>query len=466
MADLSHLAPLDLGGARRIHLVGVAGAGMSALAKLLSQSGLEVSGSDLRDGIDLRSLADLGITTWAGHRPDLLAGVDLVVASSAVPEDDPELVAAADLDVPVWRRPDLLNAISRAIPTLGATGTHGKTTTTAFLALGARAAGLDPSFVIGGELVDLATNAHRGSSPLLVLEVDEAFGTFEHLTLAGLVVTNIEAEHLDYFGTVEAMESSFLRVASSVRGPVVCCVDDPGAARIRTAIGAIGYGFSTESDWRIAGLVEGEGSVELKLVGKGREIAVHVPRRGRHVAANAAGAISLLAELGLDPALAAAAIANFRGVKRRFEHRGTVAGVTFIDDYAHHPTEVAATIAEARHRPGRLWAVFQPHLYSRTERLHRQFGQALAAADRVVVTDVYAAREAPIPGVSGELVAAAAQRLGAEVSYVAHRSEVAELVAAEVAPGDTVLSMGAGDITLLATELGALLGLRHRRPER
>jgi UDP-N-acetylmuramate--alanine ligase len=431
---------------------------MSALAKLLFQGGVEVSGSDLRDSIELHALSDLGIATWPGHHPDRIGPVDLVVASSAVPLGDPELEAARRQGTPVLMRPDLLAELTRSVRTIGPTGTHGKTTTTALLVLAARACGLDPSFVVGGEMIDVATNAHRGVDPLLVLEVDEAFGTFERLTLAGLIVTNVEADHLDYFGSVERMEATYHDVAARVDGPVLTCVDDPVASRIMTEIGATGYGFGEAARWRIEDLDLRAAAVGFRLHGPGGPTEVHVPRPGRHLAVNAAGAVALLGELGYDPQRAAAGMARFRGVRRRFEHRGTVAGVTLIDDYAHHPTEVRATLAAARAAdPKRLWAVFQPHLYSRTEQMHREFGEALAAADEVMVTDVYAAREAPIPGVTGELVADAARGAGGKVAYVAHRADLAAELARQIRPGDLVVTMGAGDITVVPTELAALL---------
>lgn len=463
MAEPINLDLLD--GRRRLHLVGVAGAGMSALAKLTHQAGLVVSGSDLRGGIELATLADLGVSTWAGHRPEMVAGVDLVVASSAVPDSDPELVAAIAAGIEVWRRPRLLETITDNLPTIGPTGTHGKTTTSALLVMGLRGTGIDPSFVVGGELLDLGTNAHLGSDPPLVLEVDEAFGTFELLTLKGLVVTSVEAEHLDYFETLDRMEETFVDVSRRVEGPVLCCIDDPGALRVAQRTRSLTYGFDRRADWRLSGLVESANEVRFRLEppGHGTPVLgdVRIPRPGRHVALNAGGALALLTELGHDPVRAAAGMAEFNGVRRRFELRGTVGGVTLIDDYAHHPTEVATMIRTARsggHR--RIWAVFQPHLYSRTQALHQAFGSALALADRVVVTDVYASREAPIPGVTGDLVAAAARRSGAEVVYIPHRSDVAEHLAPELEPGDLVLTMGAGDITLLPTELAALLSGR------
>ena len=436
---------------------------MSALAKLLVQSGITVSGSDLRDGLELKALADLGVDTWAGHKPERVADVDLVVASSAIPDSDPELENARARQLLVWKRPDLLDGITSFVPTIGPTGTHGKTTTTAMLVLAARAVGLDPSFVVGGELVDLGTNAHRGEDPLLILEVDEAFGTFERVHLDGLVVTSVEPEHLDYFETAAAMEATYAKVAAGVNGPVLFCVDDPGSKRVMTAsfqgrARVVGYGFGPEASWRVHDLVLEPGSVRFELAGPGTRLTVNIPRPGRHIASNAAGALALLAEMGHDPQKAAAGLGDFHGVRRRFEHRGTVAGVTMIDDYAHHPTEVETMVKvalAAGHR--RVVAVFQPHLYTRTELLYREFGLALAAADCVVVTDVYAAREAPIPGVTGEMIANAVPGKAGGVFYAPHRADLAALLAELVAPGDLVLTMGAGDITLVPTELAALL---------
>ncbi|MGH8923212.1 MAG: UDP-N-acetylmuramate--L-alanine ligase [Acidimicrobiia bacterium] len=456
----------ELAGRRRIHLVGVAGAGMSALAKLLHQarkdrdSSWKITGSDLRAGIELGGLAALGIETWSGHQPQWVEGAELVVASSAVPESDPELARARQLGIPIWRRPELLSALTAAVPTVGATGTHGKTTTTALLILGARELGLDPSFVVGGDLVDLATNAHYGQSPLFILEVDEAFGTFESVTLTGLIVTSMEPEHLDFFGTAAEMEAAFGRVTAAVSGPVLCCADDDGAMRLCRDIGGITYGFENKSDWSISSLQLSSEATEFDLMSSklGEAIPVRVRRPGRHVALNAAAVLALLGELGYDPTEAVAGLARFNGVKRRFENRGIVKGVKFIDDYAHHPTEVAATIAAARlQRPRRLWAVFQPHLYSRTEALYSDFGQALTGGDRVLVTDVYAARELPVAGVTGELVAQAARDAGANVLYVPHRSEIASALASLLTDGDLVLTMGAGDITHLPTEVQTLL---------
>lgn len=435
---------------------------MNPLARLLAGRGYEVSGSDLRSSEVMARLSDVGVDVWAGHDADRMRDAELVVASSAVPDSDAELEIARASGIPVWRRPDLLEGITRQIATIGPTGTHGKTSTTAMMVLGARAAGADPAFVVGGEVLSLRTNAGSGSDDLFILEVDEAFGTFESVHLEGLVVTNVEAEHLDHFGSYEELEAAFTRVVRGVDGPVVVCADDPGAALIAARTGAMTYGAGQDVTWHMTDITPSAGAVRFRLDGPMGSVVVDVPQPGIHQARNAAGALALLAHRGFDLEAAASGVAGFDGVKRRFELKGIVDGVTVIDDYAHHPTEVAATLRAARvGDSGRLWAVFQPHLYSRTERLAGDFGLALALADRVVVTDVYGAREVPRPGVTGRLVADAATRAGApSVDYVPHRSELAGFLAERVEAGDRVLTLGAGDITVVPEELLVLLAGR------
>ena len=449
----------DVSSYRHIHLVGIGGAGMSALAKLLAGRGHTITGSDLRPSLALASLSDIGLDVWDGHRPEMMSSVNLVVASSAVPETDPEILAAKGADVPVWKRPDLLDAITSAIPTIGPTGTHGKTSSTGMMVAALRSTGLDPSFVVGGDLIDLRTNAVAGTDDLLVLEVDEAFGTFERINLIGLQVTSVEPEHLDHFGTFAQLEAAFLRVIRGVSGPVVACADDPGAARLADTAGALTYGIEMDADYRILDFTPSSESVAFRMEGRGAMVDVSVPRPGVHMARNAAGVLALLHVLGHDVESAAQGLRAFHGVRRRFEHRGTVGGVTIVDDYAHHPTEVAATLQAARQSaPVRLVAVFQPHLYSRTEMLHHDFGVALSLADVVVVTDVYGAREQPQPGVTGRLVADAATTAGsAEVVYVPHRADLAGVLAEVCRSGDMVVTMGAGDITTVPAELIAEL---------
>ncbi|HET9260656.1 MAG TPA: UDP-N-acetylmuramate--L-alanine ligase [Acidimicrobiia bacterium] len=445
-----------------IHLVGAGGSGMSAIARFLVGRGQMLSCSDLRAGASLNALADLSVPVYVGHHPEAAVGAELVVASSAVPDYDEELEAARAAGVPVWRRPQLLEAITTEIPTIGATGTHGKTTTTAMLITALRAAGFDPSFIVGGDLVELGTGGHFGTTDLLVLEADEAFRTFESLRLRGLVITNVEHEHVDHFGSEDDLRASFSKVAGAVTGPVLVCADDIGAREVGEGVNASTYGSRSDSDWTVKDLGIDETAVSFHLEGPiGERVGVRLSPPGRHIALNAAGSIALLASLGYKLSSVAAGMSGFQGVGRRWEHRGTVDGVVLYDDYAHHPTEVAAVLETAASiAPGRIWAVFQPHLYSRTERFSEEFGQALARADEVVVTDVFGAREEPVPGITGELVADATRRAGTSVHYIPHRNDLAEYLAPRVRSGDLVLSLGAGDITLLHTELAPLLGER------
>jgi len=449
----------ELVAGRRVHLIGAGGIGMSGLAKILAQAGHQVSGSDLKPSHALSALEGAGVEIWIGHRPESAPSWDLVVASSAVPARDPEIAAARSAGVEVWERPRLLSEITDRLRTIGVTGTHGKTTGSAMLLAALRALGRDPSFMVGGELVDLNTNAHLGEEDLFVLEVDEAFGTFLAVHLSGLVVTNVEADHLDHYRTVANLEAAFHEVAAAVRGPVVACVDDEGARRLAGAVpGVIGYGTAADAVWRIRDLTHGASSVRFGLHGPAASVDVTVPKPGDHVARNAAGVLALLGELGLDVVTAAEGLSGFAGVRRRFEVRSRVGGVTVVDDYAHHPTEVAATIAAATlGHPGRVVAVFQPHRFTRTAEHGAKLGAALRGAQHAVVTDVYAAGEAPIPGVTGRMVAEAAAASGVETTYVARRSDVAAAVASLVRPGDLVLLMGAGDITLVGDELPPLL---------
>ncbi len=445
---------------RRIHLVGAGGAGIGPLAKLLAAMGHRVTGSDLVAGPSLDDLERRGVETWQGSRPKRMAACDLVVASSAVPGDDPELVGARRAGVPVWDRPQLLAEITSRIPTMGATGTHGKTTSTALAVAATRSIGLDPSFIVGGDLMGTGDNAHLGTDDLLVLEADEAFETFAFLTFCALMVTNVDSDHLDHYGSREHLEQVFRSVVERVDGPVVIGVDDPGGRRLARRTGRPGYGTSPDAEWRITDLVPGPFEVSFRLAGRFPPATVTVGRPGVHTARNACGVLALLVELGHDPRAALDGLSGFGGVKRRLELRAIESGVTVIDSYAHHPTEVAADLeAVAPLERESLWAVFQPHLYSRTEALATEFGAALASADRVVVTDVYGSRETPVDGVTGCLVADAARSGRVAVDYVPRLADVADFVAERVRPGDLVLTLGAGDVTTVADELVQRLGV-------
>ncbi|MDH3259745.1 MAG: UDP-N-acetylmuramate--L-alanine ligase [Acidimicrobiia bacterium] len=454
---------VDFGSTLKIHVVGAGGVGMSGLAKLLSQMGHSLTGSDLKMSPTLASLADLGMEVWSGSRPAAMLGLDLVVASSAIPATDPEVVAAREYGIDVWERPRLLTELTARLPTIGATGTHGKTTSTAMLIAALRATGLDPSFVVGGEVTDLRANASLGEDDLLVLEVDEAFGTFLDLSIKGLMVTNVEPDHLDYYHSVDRLEDAFVEVVRSVDGPVVVGVDDPGGRRLAERTSKTTYGTSADADWRMIDVTQGQASIGFRLVGSGRTHRVTVARPGLHIARDAGGVLALLGELGYDLEAAVDGLRSFTGVRRRFEVRGRVAGITIIDDYAHHPTEIAATLQAVRQGSWkRVWAVFQPHRYSRTLELYQEFGGAFTGADHVVVTDVYAAGETPEPGVTGALVAdAVTAQTEADVHFVQHRADLADYLADRLEPGDLVLTLGAGDITTLAGELAPLLEKRR-----
>ncbi len=448
----------SLEGLNRVHLVGAGGAGMSGLAKLLASLGHDVSGSDLKPSPRLDALADLGVATWVGHRPEDMATVDLIVMSSAVPDRDPEVRAARSAGALSWERPELLDAMTTTMPAIGFTGTHGKTTSTALAITAVRSLGLDPSFLVGGQMAALNMGAHLGTDDLFLLEADEAFGTFRKLHLESLLVTNIEADHLDYYGTVSALEEAFSLVARRVDGPVVACTDDAGVRRLAARTDLITYGTNPEAQWRLSEIRSIKGNVHFELAGATFAGDVTVPKPGAHIARNAAGVIALLAELGHDPAEVVAGLASFAGVRRRFEVRSRVADVTVVDDYAHHPTEIAATIAAGREGGWRrVWAVFQPHRYTRTAEHGPAFGDALAAADRVIVTDVYAAGEAPIPGVGGRLVAEAVGAAGGTAKFIPDLSEAGANLASDVEPGDLVLLLGAGDVNTLAEPLARSL---------
>jgi UDP-N-acetylmuramate--alanine ligase len=438
----------------KVHMVGAGGAGMSGLAKLLSQRGHEVSGSDLKPGRMLQGLDDVGVETWIGHRPDVMANVEVVVASSAVPDTDPELLAARSAGVPVWRRPQLLAALTSELPTTGLAGTHGKTTSTALMVTAMRQMGLDPTFLVGGTLIGLNTGAHLGRENRLILEADEAFGTFRHLTLDSILVTNIESDHLDHYGTLAALEDALAQVTGSVEGPRIACIDDAGVRRLAQRTELTTYGFDPAADWAIEELTQGPEGSSFRVRSNIGMIDVELPKPGDHLALNATGVLALLAALGYDAADAAAALGSFAGVRRRYEIAAKIDGVTIVDDYAHHPTEVAATISAAKQgTEGSVVVVFQPHRYTRTADLAPHFGEPLAASDRVFVTDIYAAGETPIIGVSGRIVAEAVEAAGGRASFVPRVSDVADRVASVVKHGDTVLLLGAGDINTVVADL-------------
>ncbi len=448
---------LDLGTMRRVHIVGIGGAGMSAIATVLASMGCRVTGSDLKESPVTRRLVERGIPVAIGHQPDNLGPLDALTRSPAVAESNPEVHEARRRGVPVLHRSAVLAAIAAARRTVAVAGTHGKTTTASMLALMMVEAGLRPSFLIGADVNEIGTNAVWDSGEWLVLEADESYGTFTALDAEIAVVTNVEADHLDHYGTFDALRSAFARFLGGAVGGSVVWADDPVADGLGRAVGARRVGTTVDSEYRVVDLALSRSAVGFGLIGpRGPLGSLRVPVPGVHNAANAAVAAVVALGLGVPFAAVAAALARFAGVPRRFEFRGEVNGVTFVDDYAHLPSEVRATLAAAKAGGwARVVAVFQPHRYTRTAALSGAFGTAFHDADAVVVTDVYSAGEPAVPGVSGKLIAdaIAEQDPDVPVLYAPGHGELRSVVSRLLAPGDLCCTLGAGDLTNLPDEL-------------
>ncbi|OZB49771.1 MAG: UDP-N-acetylmuramate--alanine ligase [Cellulomonas sp. 14-74-6] len=458
----------------RVHLIGVGGAGMSAVAALLAARGLDVSGSDAQDGPALPGLREAGVRVHVGHDASAVRDVDTVVISSAVRETNPELAAARAAGLRILHRSQALAALMAGRDSVAVAGAHGKTTTSAMVATALLHAGADPSFAIGGTVLTAegpVGGGRHGEGPF-VAEADESDGSFLAYRPLVSVVTNVEPDHLDHYGTREAFEAAFAVFADRIRpgGQLVACLDDPGAARlVRTVedrltargVEVVTYGRSAGSDVHVGPTRATARGWETELAAGGERVVVRLAVPGAHNGLNAAAAWAVLRRLGLDATAAAEALGAFRGTGRRFEDRGTTAGVRVVDDYAHHPTEIAALLGAARQvaGDGRVLVLFQPHLYSRTRTFADEFAHALELADAVVVTDVYAAREDPEPGVTGALITDRMTTPG-RGRFVADRTEAASAVAALARPGDLVLTVGAGDVTQLAPVVLAALDAR------
>ncbi len=445
-----------------IHFMGIAGAGMSGLALLAKAQGVPITGCD-NDPTGAADLAAIGVEIWRGHDPGHVAGARALVVTAAVPGDHPELKRARALGVPVVRRADALSQAVAGGTVVAVAGTHGKTTTTVMVTEALAAAGRDPTGLAGGRVARWGGNARVGGRELYVVEADEYDRAFLSLTPAIAVVNNVEADHLEcYDGSVAALEQAFAQFAGSARR-VIAGGDDSGAQRVMTAVRAPVWrvGLGADADVRIVGLeLEEHGSMARIELPGGRALVLRLRVPGLHNVRNAAAALAVAHELGADLERALAALAEFTGVGRRFERVGEACGVTVVDDYAHHPTEVQATLAAARQAfpRRRVVAVFQPHLFSRTLLHGDALGRALAAADVVVVAPIYGAREQPLPGVSAALVARGAVRAGATTVALRERATLADRVAERVEPGDVVFTLGAGDITRVGPELLARLG--------
>ena len=470
--------PEDL---QRVHMVGIGGAGMSGIARILLDRGGTVSGSDAKESRGVVALRARGAEIRIGHHEsslDLLPGgpTAVVTTHAAIPKTNPELVEARRWGIPVVLRPVVLAKLMAGHTTLMVTGTHGKTTTTSMLIVALQHSGFDPSFAVGGDLGEAGTNAHNGSGDCFVAEADESDGSLLEYTPDVAVVTNIEADHLDYFGSADAYGAVFDDFVERLKpgGALVVCVDDPGAAALGERTAALGirvlrYGSDAGQSLE-ATLLSWEqhdtGAVaHIQLADEPHPRVMRLSVPGRHMALNALGALLAAMQVGAPVDAVLDGLAGFEGVRRRFELVGSAGGVRVFDDYAHHPTEVRATLSAVRTVTeqaggGRSIVVFQPHLYSRTETFAHEFGKALDGADQVVVLDVYAAREQPIAGVSG---ASVAEHVSVPVRYIPDFSAVAEQVAEIAEPADVVVTMGAGDVTMLGTEILAALQAKANR---
>ncbi|MCZ4275553.1 UDP-N-acetylmuramate--L-alanine ligase [Rhodococcoides yunnanense] len=467
----------------RVHMVGIGGAGMSGIARILLARGGQVSGSDAKDSRAVLALRARGAQVRVGHDAsalDLLPGGPTVVVTThaAIPKTNPELVEARRRGIPVVLRPTVLSSLMEGYRTLLVSGTHGKTSTTSMLIVALQHCGFDPSFAVGGELNEAGTNAHHGSGEVFVAEADESDGSLLQYTPNVVIVTNIEADHLDYFGTTEAYVQVFDDFVALLGpgGVLVACMDDPGSAALAHRVQAralpgvrvLGYGSADTETGEVemaVRLLQWEpedvgGVAQLMIQGEDAPRTLRLGVPGRHTALNALAAFTAGIQAGAEPSHMLAGLAGFGGVHRRFQLRGREHGVRVFDDYAHHPTEVRAVLNAAQQLVagvgkdvpdsaprGKVVVVFQPHLYSRTETFADEFGEALSIADEVVVLDVFGAREEPLPGVTGALVASAVTK---PVNYQTDLSLVAKQVAALSAPGDVVITMGAGDVTMLA----------------
>ncbi len=448
------------------HFIGVGGAGMSGIAKVLHGRGIPVSGSDLKESRYALALSEAGIRVSIGHDAENLGDPEVVVVSSAIPEANPELIEACRRGLPVWPRAKMLAHLAEERRTIAVAGTHGKTTTSSMVATMLVEMKLSPTFLIGGEVSGYGTNAMCGTGDHYVVEADESDGSLVYLDPFVSVITNIEADHLDHYGTVEAVEERFRQFVEKTdkAGATIACSDDSRtlsvASHCRGCVLTYGSGEDADVRFSVAETCGDGHHFRVSFPGGCKsEVTIGIP--GIHNVSNATAALAVAHVLGLDAESAAAAIGRFGGVRRRYDLVGEMGGVRVVDDYAHHPTEVRATLAAAKASGARrIWVVFQPHRYSRTEALGREFGSAFEDADRLVLMDVYSAGETPIPGVTGKTIVdeVLSQDFRSRVTWLPHRWEVAPFLASYTRPGDLVITMGAGDVTALGSDILRALG--------
>jgi UDP-N-acetylmuramate--alanine ligase len=482
MALVSPVEPVPLGELGRVHFVAAGGAGMSGIARIMLARGVHVSGCDSAASAQLDELAALGADVVVGHSPSHVASADTLVVSSAIRQDNPELVEARRTGVRVLHRAAALASVMLGRQAIAVAGTHGKTTTTGMVTTVLRRCGADPGYVIGGILAETGLGAADGGGQVIVAEADESDGSFLMLAPDAAVVTCVEADHLDNYASLAEIEAAFEAFAARITrgGLLVVCADDPGAREVAAAAGTrwsrggqadarrvVSYGESGTADYLIGAVTPAGMATEFELTPRGASVAagsgtvrlrVQVP--GKHNALNAAAAYAIAAELGFAAEDIAAGLAGYQGAQRRMELKGEADSVRVLDSYAHHPTEIAADLTAARDiaAGGRVIVVFQPHLYSRTRIFAAEFGAALGQADEIFVLDVYAAREDPEPGVTGALIADAVP--AGRAAFWPDRTRLPAAIADLAKPGDVVLTMGAGDVTRLGPQIVAALHAR------
>lgn len=453
----------------RVHFVGIGGSGMSGIAELFLAAGHRVTGSDLRDSATVTRLRQLGASVAVGHDgANLPSDADAVIVTGALWQDNPEYQAALARGVPVLHRANALHWLSRGHRLVAVAGAHGKSTSTGMLVTALRGLGADPSFVNGGVIAGYGTSSGfgrgTGTDALWVVEADESDGSFLLYDTAVALVTNVDADHLDHYGSHAAFDDAFVRFASAAREFVAISADDPGAQRVAARLDTaklVRFGWDSAAEVRLCAVSE-QGPVALELEVRGQRSRAQLRVPGAHNAVNAAGVVAVLVGLGFDPAASLAAIEAFAGTGRRFESHGEVGGVRLFDDYAHHPTEVAAALQTARSvaGSGRVIAVHQPHLYSRTQLMAAEFAEAYErGADHTVVLDVFGAREDPVPGVTGALVAERFRDQGA-VDFRPDWADAASRVAEIARPGDLVMTLSCGDVYRIIPQLAAAIEAR------
>jgi len=443
----------------RVHLIGIGGAGISAIARVLLERGVPVSGSDREESEYSRALQAAGVDVRYGHDASSVEGAEIVVASSAIPEENVEIQAARAAGIVVFRRPAFLPQLMREQRTLAIAGTHGKTTTSGMVAWILTEAGRDPGFIVGGMLPNFGTNAHAGTGPDFVIEADEYMRTFLSLDPAIALITNVEHDHPDCYPTYEDCLQTFEDFAARVRDTLIVCADNAGAAGLKASgVRRVTYGIAEQADWTLQNLRMDENGFEGDVWSRGAAQAVlRSGLGGAHNALNALGALTLAVEAGVDAQTACAALARYRGPARRFEVLGDAQGVTVIDDYAHHPTEIKATLAAAKGRypQADIWAVFQPHTYSRTRTLLAELRDAFGDAAHVLVTNIFPAREAPDGETTGALVAQSLNH--PDVQHTPDIGDAVQMLQQRVRPGDVVITLSAGDANRVGRELLAWL---------